>query len=721
MANNNLSYRLVLDGYGDRVVQPLGERGFRIQYRLSQDSGYRYAYDIVCSGALTFTGADFDWILGAEEGGYRCSDMYIVIQSPKCEHEDEDDSILPNAIIRLSDGEWDLDKCRVTIPVVPNDPNECWNLRKDDEINIFEASETDILVNLYDYTPEFEYNLSIYPYSPFSPDSQDFKWFPNRYCEYPSFGCENEIELPFYPESDGVLFIDEELKSLKRNTTTYHEVLSAGSTPFMSLFPTASGAFDAAALGWRLYKYRYVINATDDDFPVVMGYLGYWSWCREVVTVPTGTPMTADWIFIETSGSEDRYARPPILTPRTRRYFPSQNFPSGTGRLWAIQYEMTNYIIGDDTVITDANKEYPDDADDPTDVNKYGLKVLKNGVTLNSILEYAINHVCPDLTVKSDFFQINPDSPSSVNPVTGESSYTDNIVVFQKSDVKRPWASESATIGTFTPQQLIDNLCAMFKLRWKIDGNNFIIEHVSSDVFRKPYELDLTDTSLSKYVAGLRRYTYDISKLPAKETFTFQESRKQRAFLPDDDFAGVPIEYDGRCLNRSEDAGVLATSLSDVTNDIMFILLNSSGAEITDNQTSNSYQTVTEVTKSEIANSGFSFVATSVVSGDYYVVTAEEILSDNPIFNNVMGWAHLHSNFHTYEANAATGKINGSAVTFDSTRYVKKQVQLSIPFCCIKNFDPYKKVKTSLGEAIIELAEWEAHSNTLRLTLLYEL
>ena len=74
-----------------------------------------------------------------------------------------------------------------------------------------------------------------------------------------------------------------------------------------------------------------------------------------------------------------------------------------------------------------------------------GTTSIDNGMHFSEVMKEILKGACPNLTLKSDFFQINPDNVSAINYVTGKTSTVNNIVIFQKSDVKRPTASGNAS------------------------------------------------------------------------------------------------------------------------------------------------------------------------------------------------------------------------------------------------------------------------------------
>src|SRR5690606_27786527 len=123
--------------------------------------------------------------------------------------------------------------------------------------------------------------------------------------------------------------------------------------------------------------------------------------------------------------------------------------------------------------------------------------------------------------IKSDFFQINPENPSTVNYVTNAPSKVMNVMVFQKSDIKRPGAGASASRAEWTWEKLMQTLKFMFNVEWRIVGNQFVVEHVSW--FGKNIGFDLTLSKYKKYLVGSRRYTYKNEDIPRQERWLWKE------------------------------------------------------------------------------------------------------------------------------------------------------------------------------------------------------
>lgn len=718
---NNLRYILECDGYGTKEVHPMGESSFKLNYELANDpTDPTYRYDITFDGSFIFTGEDFQWLYGAETGGFKCTDMIIHLQSVKCGEED----ILAGTKVKLSQGTWALDACKVTLPVINIDPYEIYNEKKGDALDIFTAVPDPQTVRMYDYEPVFEYS-----YMPFDAaggagfdfTDQQFENFPNQKAQYPGFAADGEVAYPYWPEGGiQTLFLTADLKNLTRNPVTFEEILNTGSLPMHIDFP--GEPFIAANNGWRIYYFRYRIR-NNAGMGSAMNYEARYRWVREIKDVPAGTAMTAEWVYVSTAGGLDRYARPPILIPRKNIYKPSFT-NDGYPNEYIVLFEGSYYITGIQTDIVNAY----DDNDEAgiytgTLGNRYGFESLINGKILNDLITYTAGYCFPGLTVKSEFFQINPSTVTGINYVTGEQTQVDKIIIFQKSDVKRPWASEQATIGTYTPDELWGWLLAEFKVKIAIFGNVLRVEHIISPYFRKPATIDLTTPPYNAMLRGTRTYSYDTSDLKAKETFEFMESRKQTTFLPSDDFAGEPILYYGSCVNREAGQNITDRSLSRITNDVLYILVSSGGSEskVVDNDTSNKYRVQDDNSEVVISDDGFTFVASKIVGGVRYGISDVPILSNKTLINNVMGWALLHDKYYRDEANAPTGSMNGTDVVFNTTKYAQKQIKLPFTLCCVQDFDPYEQIVSELGTGIVKTAQWTPGTQVMQVELLFKI
>lgn len=696
---NKLIYTLHSGTAGDRVVAPSGESSFKIKFELQDDNDdYIKDYNVSFDGKLIFTGDDYAWIKTIEDSGDTCQSISIEMTDSRCGGT----NIYERAIIKISDGEYNVDKCMVAIPVSATDLYENFNAFKGDELNIFDASGTRISAQYYGGLTGIEFDTLALPSTTFDFDHQAFDYFPNKNGEYPDFGTDYEdffdtVVTPTALFAAGSTSYDSENLDIHAITGEYK--IYDGTIPYHP-----AGAGTVAAQGWRLCYSQYKVTVTGLGTRVYT-QTGKFIWCRLFKLIPTGSPALPGWIYDSTIGAYDKYARKPLLNKKSRDIVYSGAGPNAALTPYnptidnlRISVEMVNSIVGYTSL---------------GDGQRFGQEATpQNGILLNDIITACFAHCCPGLTVVSNFFQINPTAPSANNPVTGQPSTTNNIVVFQKSDLKRPFDSNRATIGNHTTDELMKWLLEMFKVKMRITDTHVYIEDRTSPFFNNAVVMDLTTAPLNRMLAGANIYFFDKSDLPAKETFEFMDTKPGvnivMGFGPQSDFVGAYLLYDGNCVNRTKTSGIKDHQLSRVTTDLEYII----SAGPLKNETGSSVST--------ISDDGFVFLSTTLSGGVYTVQSLPPIIAPIDQLNNVMGWAYLHDMFFRTEANAKTGYMNNSPITFDSTKYIRQTKNLPIILCCIADFDPYAFVNWLLGEGIIKSAEYTIYDGTMKLQLMHQ-
>jgi hypothetical protein len=421
-----------------------------------------------------------------------------------------------------------------------------------------------------------------------------------------------------------------------------------------------AGGGAPADLGWVMYAYSTEKHFDGSNICNVST-----SWARETISLPCGSPSPGtEWILIGDTcpGGSQTYARP--------------------ARLFACNYTTPDYS---DTIQTTAYSCLIV-SDSSTTVLS-----INNGVKLNDLLEYFIASFCPGLQLVSNFFQINPDVVSTINYVTGQPSKVLELFLFQKSDVKRPAVSGDATIANISFEKLLTDLVEMFNLRWRIEGSKFLLEHVS--FFSSSPGLDLTLPKWQKFVSGKKQYTYKISEIPVKETFSFMEASFG-------DFQGKDIVYGSACVTNTSIDNVKQHKVENITTDVELVLGNP------------------DSDSSVVSDDGFVLMATAFDGTNYYIITEAPMFSGHSI-NNTLSWAHLHRDYHKYERALIMGNMNALPTLFLSVAPTKKGTTLEIPLCCTDDFNPDQTVRTDLGVGIVEKAVFSFRKQTLQLDLVY--
>lgn len=428
----------------------------------------------------------------------------------------------------------------------------------------------------------------------------------------------------------------------------YKVCIDNSSTPISSPYWCSTGTPEDG--NWVVYAY-HDSSIDGSQFFVTT------NWAREVVTVNCGENVPPDWILIEACvGGVEKYAKKVTLYDCVNTFESDPN----TGYY---DYTQNCKIVG-----------YAD-----------GNTVIDNGRLLNPFIEYFVNQFCPDLNVVSDFFQINPENPSIINYVTGQTTEVDKLVLFQKADVKRPDALNNSTKAEWTFEKLIETLNFMFNVFYTIEDNTFRLEHISW--FTREDGLDLTQIKYDKYTRGMRKYSYDIDGIPKIESWKFKEQVNGGAYTGD-------IDYSISCVSSGKDDEKIYL-VDDLMTDVTFAM-NNPGSD-----------------SNIVEDSGFVMVASKLVSGSYYIIQQQQL-------NDSLAWVNLIENYHFYNRPINKGIFNDSEVTFYSTKPIKKGKTVIVPIECGEVFDPSQKIKTVLGEGIVDKATFNLRTCMMELELKYD-
>jgi hypothetical protein len=281
-----------------------------------------------------------------------------------------------------------------------------------------------------------------------------------------------------------------------------------------------------------------------------------------------------------------------------------------------------------------------------------------NGRWLNDILEFLATSTGCGLTVRSHFFGLNDThaAPPSNDAYTFADAYCQFLQVHQKSDIKRPEATNPAQsyVWKMSFSKLLQDIENMFNVFWKIDGSDLILEHIT--YFEGTEWLDLSERDIVKV------FEKKEGGAPNKERYYYTDA--EATFTAD--FAAQPIIY-GDCGTGTNDV-----KLNYFSNDVYYI-------KLTDNQT-------------EIADSGFCMVSTELIGTDYVIKE----------YNTSMGWPALHENLFKQRRYFESGTMNGMPETFTLLRKSRKLETLSVEHCCNDTWNPEGYITTQIGEATIE-------------------
>lgn len=348
-------------------------------------------------------------------------------------------------------------------------------------------------------------------------------------------------------------------------------------------------------------------------------------------------------------------------------------------------------------LVLDPDERYVDETDERHifylvpgyDANADLALTMDNGRSLTQVLQVQAN-TC-GLTVVSDLLNINPPGTAPSNDVYAQKANVADLIIFQRSDVKNPDASQNATKAEMTLKQILEGLTATLDVFWWIDGSdNLRIEHISAKSVA--LYLDLATTHADQ-LAGTGIFVSEQTDYPRRQQFSWDESYNHR------DFEGQDITFANACAKDSE---IIQAEWSTDVNSI--------------------YST------DQASNAGFVLVAAVQDGSDYYIPSEAGALTGEEIINGHLAWANLHPVYHTYERPFLSGRMNSGTVTFDSARRGDRQV-VSVTGISISTFAGFVErledptldsgVSTTLGTGEVVAFEYDVANQTLTLTLLH--
>ena len=586
------------DRFGSVDVVPLNEWNLQIEFEKQKD--FKNFFIEKMKSKIVFVGEIYERLKQLEGSEF----LFDVINLRVWKLCNGIEKTVYNGEIYLTSGEWNKDRCMVTLEFEEQKPDKCIENNKKEKLNLLSEITTKIEVNVNTLGGgEYEYKTCDYVGSP-----------------------------------TGVTLISSE----------YGNVAWCGlGNPYLQ--------------NWRVFKHTHQKSELITDNNGNPLYVHKTTWIREIVTINCNEPIQSDWVLIQNNCNTTnlvKYAKKAFLV--------NENFVHNYTSANEFLYSFTSNIFAG--------------------VNS-GIGKIDNGMKLNDVIVKFINKFCPSMVVVSDFFQINPENPSPLNYVTNEISLVENLILFQKSDVKRPTSTGNATKAEWTFEKLIETLNKLFFVKYEIYDNVFRLEHLSW--FGRNQGLDLTLPKYAKWVKAKNKYTYDFESIPRKEIFGFKEFSSQQW--------NAEIVYTGDMARGKIDEENIV--IEDLTTDVQLCF---------DNPSSDS---------NVVNDKGFVLVATRKSGNNYHIITES---LDIIRINNSLSYPQLIKRYGLNERYSDTGKLNDSPIIFKSVKPIKKGEELIIPYCCDDVFKPNDIIKTELGDGIVESATLKLNDNTLRLKLAYD-
>lgn len=304
-----------------------------------------------------------------------------------------------------------------------------------------------------------------------------------------------------------------------------------------------------------------------------------------------------------------------------------------------------------------------------------GNESVYSGVYLIDVIKFLYESSCQAIDLDARFLT------SAINPVTTLSSKTNNLCLVQKSDAKRPNASNAATKGITSFREVMEMLYNVFQLYWFIsDDNRLTIVH-QTELSNLP-GLNISVAPYIQFTAHKKAIDFDKTLLYRYEKWSFMESNG-------DDFNGLPIEYSEFCSYKSKDSKTKQYDSENFTTDLGYI----------------------QTSSDKISDDGFVLLATDGTD----VLIEEGLITESDQLNGHLSIANLQYNYWRHNRILSTGLMNGVQTTFLSTQKIRKLPEIQIQYC--GDFDPINYITTELGQSQVNEAEFFPMDNKISLSL----
>jgi len=312
---------------------------------------------------------------------------------------------------------------------------------------------------------------------------------------------------------------------------------------------------------------------------------------------------------------------------------------------------------------------------------------LDNGRPFNNCLIEFFDQ-CSGLTVKSDFFGINPDATNPSNDVydTHAPFGMRNMYVFQKSDVTLHDATNNATKLDVSLEEFLLEMAFHLNVFFEVTGTTVRVEHISY------FENNQNGTDLSSHPAieGNHRFNRKVENLPEKEVWLWADSSEHIS----SEFNGDPVLYD--CPGTEGEIKEYKSAL--VTTDIEQMIIN----------------------PGPFGDSGMVWVACFDNASNEIIVQYGHGSSTTFFYNGHLSRSNLHDQYMKHRRLQATGTMNGSSETFESYMRTKLQVPISFRDPEPHLFDPGQLIQTQMGWGENEKVTFDAKSCKFTVELLHE-
>lgn len=293
------------------------------------------------------------------------------------------------------------------------------------------------------------------------------------------------------------------------------------------------------------------------------------------------------------------------------------------------------------------------------------------GRTFYAFANKVVSNLACGLTLRSDFFNINPvgDAPDNI-AYQYATAYLHRLTVHQKSDIKiKNTVNGSTSISwNIKAQDFFDDLRKMFNVWYIIEDGVLRLEHYS--FFTSSVGLYIADSN------DVVEIGYDGNNRTKSEKHYWMDDANSAQF------ESQKIIYG--CGEKDDDV-----RLTLFHTDIAYI-------ENEDN---------TE----KIADEGFVLISN-------YIYNEQYIIIDN---NDPLTWDNILENLHKHGRLFSSGSINGVSQDFLSWIPFKTQSPVKTNLCCSDVFNPSDLVTTTEGHAVVKSAKLNKITGTLEIEPIY--
>lgn len=310
------------------------------------------------------------------------------------------------------------------------------------------------------------------------------------------------------------------------------------------------------------------------------------------------------------------------------------------------------------------------------------------------MLDFVISDTCSDLNgVVSDFFQINPETPSAINYVTGTDNYYIDMAVASVKDIRNPVPSTLSTYEGATFLEIMNDLRELFNVFWFIDeDSNIRIEHIT--YFSNQPGLNLTTSRYERFVSGTDKYSYITNSSPRYEIWEMVNSN----------MAGKFIDRTA-CGNNRYPTNTITHRVTKLYTDY--------------------YRLITRDDLISDDMTGIFLFATQEQSGDLYMrgIEQNEELVLPRLIQRFYRFHRPHLNDVTFEYTNNEfdfTQIDWGEMFFYTVKPIKKQEPFRIPLCCDADFEPLEIQLTPMGGGYVDAASLSVYDNKLQLELKYK-